>query len=28
VRGLEERRDNIIRTLENEAKESGEIFKT
>ena len=28
VRGLEERRNNIIQTLENEAKESGEIFKT
>ena len=28
VRGLEERRDNIISTLENEAKQSGEIFKT
>ena len=27
VRGLEERRDNIIQTLEKEAKESGEIFK-
>lgn len=28
VRGLEERRENIIQTLENEAKQSGEIFKT
>lgn len=28
VRGLEERRDNIIQTLETEAKQSGEIFKT
>lgn len=28
VRGLEERRDSIIQTLENEAKQSGEIFKT
>lgn len=28
VRGLEERRQNIIETLENEAKQSGEIFKT
>lgn len=27
VRGLEERRSNIIQTLENEAKESGKIFK-
>lgn len=27
VRGLEERRDNIIQTLEKEAKESGQIFK-
>ena len=28
VRGLEERRENIIQTLETEAKQSGEIFKT
>ena len=28
VRSLEERRENIIQTLENEAKQSGEIFKT
>lgn len=28
VRGLEERRENIIKTLETEAKQSGEIFKT
>ncbi len=28
VRGREERRENIIQTLENEAKQSGEIFKT
>lgn len=28
VRGLEERRNNIIQTLEKEAKESGEIFKS
>ena len=28
VRSLEERRKNIIQTLENEAKQSGEIFKT
>ena len=28
MRSLEERRENIIRTLENEAKQSGEIFKT
>lgn len=27
VRGLEERRNNIIQTLEQEAKKSGEIFK-
>ena len=27
VRGLEERRNNIIQTLEKEAKESGEVFK-
>ena len=27
VRGLEERRDNIIKVLEKEAQESGEIFK-
>ena len=28
VRSLEERRENIIQTLETEAKQSGEIFKT
>ena len=28
VHSLEERRENIIQTLENEAKQSGEIFKT
>ena len=28
VHGLEQRRENIIHTLENEAKQSGEIFKT